>query len=310
MPGLNLGLVGAGMAAGANEGMQQVLARRILERKIAEDLKQQQFDNQSRTRQLDQGDRRITFAEEMARTPQPKGPMSMSPGGALVDPNTGRIITQIPERPDKPQGPVSMSPGGSLVDPTTGRVITSIPAAPKEDGFANWKQQYDYELAHPKKPAPEGGISPYQAERATRNLQSVDELSKKVNRWTTGVGSLLGNIPETDARNFAAELDTLKANIAFGELTAMREASKTGGALGQVSDREGQLLQAALGALDAGQSPANLKAQLQKVKASIQRWQAAQRGMAPAVSHGAPSPTAGGSVTEFDWVNGQLVPRQ
>ena len=127
----------------------------------------------------------------------------------------------------------------------------------------------------------DGGATqtPYQRERAVRNLDSIDALSAKVGNWTAGWGgSLLRNLPATDARNFAAELDTLKANIGFGELQAMREASKTGGALGQISDRESQLLQASLGALDMGQSPANLKAQLEKVKQSIYRWQSAVRG--------------------------------
>ena len=116
------------------------------------------------------------------------------------------------------------------------------------------------------------GPSPYAAERSVRILQSVDELMVKVNGWTTGFGSLLSRIPATEARNFEAELNTLKANIAFGELVAMREASKTGGALGQVSDKEGQLLQSALGALDTGQEPANIKAQLQKIHDSLERW--------------------------------------
>lgn len=120
--------------------------------------------------------------------------------------------------------------------------------------------------------------SPYAQEHALRTVQSVDELSGKVNRWTTGFGSILSHIPETDARNFKAELDTLKANIAFGELTAMREASKTGGALGQVSDRELNLLSSALGALDVGQSPVNLKAQLGKIKDSLTRWHAVAGG--------------------------------
>ena len=120
------------------------------------------------------------------------------------------------------------------------------------------------------------GPSAYATERGIRTVQSVDELLSKVTRWTTGFGSALARIPETDARNFRAELDTLKANIAFNELTQMREASKTGGALGQVSNIELGLLQSALGALDAGQSPANLRAQLQKIKASVTRWNAAQ----------------------------------
>jgi len=123
-------------------------------------------------------------------------------------------------------------------------------------------------------------ISPYQAERQTRNLQSVSELKLKVDT-TPGIFGKTAALPipsflrSEGFRNFRAELDTLKANIAFGELTAMREASKTGGALGQVSDKEGSLLQAALGALDMTQSPENFKKQLQKINDSIVRWQTA-----------------------------------
>ena len=143
--------------------------------------------------------------------------------------------------------------------------------------------------------------SPYAQERAGRTVQSVDQLLGRVNRWTTGAGSMLSALPETDARNFKAELDTLKANIVFNELAQMREASKTGGALGAVSERELALLESTLGALDQGQSPDNLKRQLAQVKESVQRWQAAQAGP-PAVNTNVVG-------QEFDWVNGQLVPR-
>lgn len=132
-------------------------------------------------------------------------------------------------------------------------------------------------LADAKAPAA-GGQSPYQAERQQRTLSSVDALMGKVSPWTVGKGSLLSYLPETDARDFAAELNTLKASIAFGELTAMREASKTGGALGSISHQELTLLESALGALDTGQTPANFKAQLQKIKDSILRWHKATGG--------------------------------
>jgi hypothetical protein len=55
----------------------------------------------------------------------------------------------------------------------------------------------------------------------------------------------------------------------------MREASKTGGALGQVSDNEGRLLGSSLGALSMTQTPETFKQQLQQIKDSIQRWQQA-----------------------------------
>lgn len=120
-----------------------------------------------------------------------------------------------------------------------------------------------------------GATSPYQAERQVRTLQSVEELRKRVNFQTVGIVSLGKFLPGSVPRNFKTDLDTLKATIAFGELTAMREASKTGGALGQISNIELGLLESALGGLDQGQSPANFRKNLDKIEASIKRWQGA-----------------------------------
>ena len=117
-----------------------------------------------------------------------------------------------------------------------------------------------------------GVISPYQQERITRNINAVDNLYSRVGPWTTGFGALLDVIPSSDAKDFAADLAELKANIAFGELTAMREASKTGGALGAVSEKELALLESALGSLDTKQSAANFQKNLTKIKDSINRW--------------------------------------
>lgn len=117
-----------------------------------------------------------------------------------------------------------------------------------------------------------GTISPYQQERITRSLTSIDDLMTRVGPWTTGFGALLDVIPSSDARDFEADLAMLKSSIAFGELTAMREASKTGGALGAISEKELQLLESALGSLDTRQSAANFAKNLQQIKDSINRW--------------------------------------
>ena len=123
------------------------------------------------------------------------------------------------------------------------------------------------------------GPSPYSVERAERTLQGVRELKSQVKtsgRWSVGgLSSFLAVLPESDARNFRAQVETLKANIGFNELTAMREASKTGGALGNISDREISLLTAALGALDTAQSPEQFDAQLSKIEESVTRWRQA-----------------------------------
>lgn len=124
-------------------------------------------------------------------------------------------------------------------------------------------------------------VSPYQEERAFRTVQSVDELGIKA-RNAPGIFGRTAALPlpgflRSDAyRNFKTELDTLKANISFGELQAMREASKTGGALGNVANQELELLQATLGGLNMNQSAENFQKQLSKVKTSINRWNQAQ----------------------------------
>lgn len=120
--------------------------------------------------------------------------------------------------------------------------------------------------------------STYSAERVGRTLQSARDLVDRVGLMTAGPGAALSAIPGTDARDFRADLDTLKANIAFGELSAMREASKTGGALGSVAIRELELLESALGALDQGQSPENLAKNLKQIETSMSRWQQANSG--------------------------------
>lgn len=72
---------------------------------------------------------------------------------------------------------------------------------------------------------------------------------------TTGLaGSFLSNIPGTAARDIRGLLDTIRANVGFDKLQQMRAASPTGGALGQVSERENLLLQSTLGNLEQSQS--------------------------------------------------------
>jgi hypothetical protein len=64
------------------------------------------------------------------------------------------------------------------------------------------------------------------------------------------IGNIQGNIPETalslysqDAANALADYNTLLTTAGFQELQAMRDASPTGGALGQVAVEENKMLQ-------------------------------------------------------------------
>lgn len=139
----------------------------------------------------------------------------------------------------------------------------------------------------------------YAEEKALRTIQGVDELLQ----MAEGNEGIFGRtaaapIPDwlrSDAyRDYSSALDVLKSSIGFGELTEMREASKTGGALGQVSERELALLTNALGALNMEQSPTSIKTQLNKIKESVQRWQEAKNKYSG-------SATTSGGDSEWSW---------
>ena len=120
-----------------------------------------------------------------------------------------------------------------------------------------------------------GQPSTYSVDTANRMLAAVNDLLPRVSNVTVGAGSLASFVPGSSAADFQADLKTLQANIAFNALQAMREASKSGGALGQVSERELALLESTLGALDTAQSPDNFRKNLGNIKDSVRRWQIA-----------------------------------
>ena len=107
----------------------------------------------------------------------------------------------------------------------------------------------------------------------------IETTDKAIEQLGAGVltagesGRFAAKIP--GVRQYRIDLEntisTLKANQAFQTLQKMREASKTGGALGQVSERELTLLQNALTALDINPSDEQLKRNLEKVKSHWER---------------------------------------
>lgn len=83
------------------------------------------------------------------------------------------------------------------------------------------------------------------------------------------VGSM---VPGTDAYDLQATVDTVIGNLGFKELQAMREASPTGGALGQVAVKELEMLQSTIASLKVGQGQEQLEENLAKVKKHFTNW--------------------------------------
>lgn len=123
------------------------------------------------------------------------------------------------------------------------------------------------------------------------NLKTVDEAIKLTSGSTAGVGAWASAIPATSAKALKSRLTTIKANLGFDRLQQMREASPTGGALGQVAVQELESLQASVASLDQELSPAELRASLAKVQEHYNNW---LKAVKQAESGGEAAPAEGG----------------
>lgn len=119
-----------------------------------------------------------------------------------------------------------------------------------------------------------------------------------------GLSGKVFNMPGGEASNAFAKLEQLRARGGFEALNAMRQASKTGGALGAVSDAEGKQLQNSFAALQSAQGEENVKKELAKVlrqvEMSKQRINAAYERQ-----YNNPGPTAPGQPAQYSGSQGQ-----
>lgn len=121
----------------------------------------------------------------------------------------------------------------------------------------------------------------YRLDRANRIVDGVDEAISMLDAMSEGVPTsgatrwITSEIPGSEAYNLEAAVDKIKANIGFEELQAMRAASPTGGALGQVAVQELEMLQAVLGSLDLNQGTEELRQNLNDIRMHYNNWAAA-----------------------------------
>lgn len=175
-----------------------------------------------------------------------------------------------------------------------------------------------------KQPAPGGMITPKaQAEMNATRAESkpqataaygdaannLDRLAKEVQgimndpalAKITGMVGKIPNAPGSAATNVAAKLEAVKSQVAFAVLQSMRNASKTGGALGQVSNFEEQMLQNNLAAItNTGQSHEAMKKNLQQI---VDYATAAKGRMAKAYrdTYGEDAPGSGTATQTLQW---------
>jgi hypothetical protein len=118
------------------------------------------------------------------------------------------------------------------------------------------------------------------ADTVIKTVGDAKDLLKKT--WGGGIArSRTSNVPGTDAFTLARRIDTIKANIGFDALAAMREASPTGGALGQVAVQEINFLQSTISNLDYRLPDKELEKSLNDVERHYKNIQMVQQGVMP-----------------------------
>ena len=124
-----------------------------------------------------------------------------------------------------------------------------------------------------KTPLDPAVVAASQDEKIGRIRGALKEADELIGPTTTGViGEVASRVGGTKARDLAGKLETIKANLGFDELQKMRDASPTGGALGQVAVKELIALQATVASLDQGLSPTELKKSIKKIEQHYNAW--------------------------------------
>jgi len=141
--------------------------------------------------------------------------------------------------------------------------------------------------------------------QADRVIGKVDQAMDSTGLFSAGPAARVLNLPGTPARDLQATLDTIKANLGFAELQAMRDASPTGGALGAIAVQELIALQATVASLEQTQSPEQLKKSLGQIRGHYMRWKdvvnrARQEDATQGVGAEPPAPVRVNNDADFD----------
>lgn len=170
----------------------------------------------------------------------------------------------------------------TVISPRTGEVVSSVPKQVEEAARLGKRGQeigkYEGEKVRlfPKARQALGDLERDQ----NIALDDIDRALKLINTGLlpkTGVFSLASFLPGTPQYDLAQLILGLKAKVGFDKLQSMRESSPTGGALGNVSDRETALLQAVAGSLSEGQRKEQLVYNLQRLKRNMLAMRAQRR---------------------------------
>lgn len=111
-----------------------------------------------------------------------------------------------------------------------------------------------------------------QATMIANTQSALNDALAKTSMKTTGMigaatrGNSITHGAGSDALALENQIKTIQANLSFDALNQMRQASKTGGALGSITEKELDLLGSTVANLDPNMKASDLRHQLQKIQ--------------------------------------------
>jgi hypothetical protein len=206
---------------------------------------------------------RVLTTDEVAKLGLPAGSYQQGSDGKIAQIGGGGQTINV-----GPNGETFGSPGEGLVwqRDKDNKVVLDERGAPIAIPYKGGKAYRDQTAAD------EAGAAKEDRQNLKANVvvQDIDRALSGIADdpfWTTGVGAqMTGWAGGSPAKNVEKLINTVKSNSGFQELQAMRDSSPTGGALGNITEKEITYLQSTIGSLDQDQSPEQLVDNLKRVK--------------------------------------------
>jgi hypothetical protein len=137
---------------------------------------------------------------------------------------------------------------------------------------------------------------------AIDGLALVNDVQKRISAWTTGLGStVLANVPMSAAKDYAADIETLKSKLGADVLAEMKMQSKTGATgLGALNMAELKMVQTKIANIDPTQSAFQVKKNLNE----IERYYQKRAGLPvnDRIVSGDTTPTSSANKEAMDWL--------
>jgi hypothetical protein len=172
---------------------------------------------------------------------------------------------------------LTVGPGGEILSRTPKEVRAT--AAESAGGAVEGKVGAERNLE-----APMAAANLQRLDAQTDNvISTVDKALGQAGPGETGlIGQIAGSIAGSKAFDLRETVKTIKANLGFNELQAMRDASPTGGALGAIAVQELEALQSTIASLNPDQSEAQLKENLTTIRDLLERQKSYRRAASEA----------------------------